>query len=65
METLQRIQDWAAQGISMDVTTMILRSEGVPDEEIASAYDSIISLPGYQLTVERGIATIRVQGHIG
>lgn len=58
MDTLTRVQRWADNSISVDVTTMILRSEGVPDEEIREAYDAVARMPGYSISVERGIATI-------
>lgn len=59
MTTLERVIAWANQGISMDVTTMILRSENVADSEIASAYNEIAGMENYTTTVERGIGTIR------
>lgn len=62
MNTLERVQAWADNSISVDVTTMILRSEGVPDTEIAAAYDAVAQMPGYGITVERGIATISYLG---
>lgn len=58
MDTLQRIQEWAVQGISIDVTTMILRSEGVPDFEICAAYNTIASMDDYETIVDRGMGTI-------
>jgi hypothetical protein len=58
MDIVSRVQEWATVPISIDVTTMILRSEGVPDEQIRHAYDTVAQMPGYEVSVERGIATI-------
>ena len=58
MDIVERVQEWATAPISTDVTTMILRSEGVPDEEIRNAYDTVTRMPGYEISVERGISTI-------
>jgi hypothetical protein len=62
VDTLTRVQRWAENSISIDVTTMILRSEGVPDEQIRHAYDTVAQMPGYEVSVERGIATITYLG---
>jgi hypothetical protein len=58
MNLLERIEDWAYHGITTDITTMILRSEGYADEEIRAAYDEVLANPDYGIIVERGIARI-------
>lgn len=54
----ERVQEWARQGISMDITTAILRGEGHSNEEISEAYEEVLSLPGTNVEVERGTPTI-------
>jgi hypothetical protein len=53
----ERVQRWARQGVSMDVTTAILRGEGWTDEEIRMAYEQVLA-DGAVLEVERGTPTI-------
>lgn len=60
---IERLERWARQGISMDVTTMILRSEGVPDAEIAAVYD--LMLETHDVEVERSVPTLVPVGRNG
>jgi hypothetical protein len=39
MTIQERVVRLAEQGIDMEIITMVLRSEGVPDNDIADAYD--------------------------
>lgn len=59
MTTLERVQAWAAIPVTMDITTMILRSEGVSDAEIAAAYDATARNPLFVTDVANRMATIR------
>ena len=65
MTTIERVMDWATNSISTDVTTMILRSEGVPDEEIREAYNTVARMPEYEILVERGISSIALRSSTG
>lgn len=55
----ERVEAWARQGISTDITTAILRSEGYADEEIRAAYDELLAA-GATVEVTRTIPTITI-----
>lgn len=44
MTTQERVIRLCEQGIDMQLITLVLRSEGIPDAEIAQAYDHMASL---------------------
>lgn len=52
---MNRMTEMADAGISADVITMILRSEGVLDTDIAAGYDSLIASGRYTIEVDRNI----------
>lgn len=41
MTITQRVITWARQGVDIEMMTMILRSEGVPDSDIRAEYDEV------------------------
>lgn len=45
METIgERVIRLSTAGVDMEMITMILRSDGIPDSEIANAYDHMATL---------------------
>lgn len=44
MTIQERVIDLSRAGIDMEIITMVLRSEGVNDSEIAQAYDHMATL---------------------
>lgn len=52
---IERMAELFSSGVSVDVVTMVLRSEGVLDTDIAAGYDSLVQSGRYRLRTERGI----------
>lgn len=44
MTTIDRVYRLCEQGVDMEIITMVLRSEGVDDTEIAEAYGHMATL---------------------
>lgn len=55
MTILERITAMADQGISVDVITMVFRSEGALDADIAACYNSLAQSGRYEVVIERAI----------
>lgn len=53
---LDRIEFMISQGVPVDVMTMVLRSEGALDSDIARCYDSLAQSDRYNVEIVRGIA---------
>jgi len=45
----ERVYRLCQQGVDMEIITMVLRSEGVSDTDIANAYDYMATLGGTEI----------------
>lgn len=55
MTILERMTRMVDAGVSTDVITMVFRSEGVLDTDIAAGYDCLLQSGQYEVVVERAI----------
>jgi len=55
MTILERMTNMVDAGVTVDVITMVLRSEGVLDSDIAAGYDSLVRSGRYRVEVARAI----------
>lgn len=56
MTLTERVLFLSSKGVSMDVLTIVFRSEHIPDEQIAAAYDAAAQVS--ETRVERGVGFI-------
>lgn len=58
MTTAERVRAWARNEIPMDITTGILRGEGMSNEEIRAAYEAVWADPASSMLIEKGNPTL-------